>query len=118
MHWKKMGQIYRAEYIHPKLASHAANPLPVLLEGDVYRVFFSGRDEQNRSSVGFLDLDILSREVLSVHDRRYSSMGRSTVFIRMGSVLGIVMRSASKPTCCLWVGNVMPANTGAATLDA
>jgi hypothetical protein len=60
-HWKKLGQIYTPKEIgrHPKLLSHAANPLPVHLDGDVYRVFFSGRDEKNRSSVGAVDIDLV-----------------------------------------------------------
>ena len=69
MVWKKLGRIYRPEPIHPQLFSHAANPLAVLLKGDVYRIFLSGRDLQNRSSVGFVDVDIVKREVLYVHDK-------------------------------------------------
>lgn len=35
MHWRKLGQIYSADTDrHPKLATHAANPLPVRIEGD------------------------------------------------------------------------------------
>ncbi|MEM7376709.1 MAG: hypothetical protein AAF460_04300 [Pseudomonadota bacterium] len=52
---------------HPKLLSHAANPLPVHLKGDVYRVFFSGRDQHNRSSVGAVDLDVSTGCVVATH---------------------------------------------------
>jgi hypothetical protein len=38
MKWKKLGQLYCPEELHPKLNSHAANPLPVWLEGDVFRI--------------------------------------------------------------------------------
>lgn len=66
--WRKLGLLYvpAAAGRHPKLLTHAANPLPVHLQGDVYRVFYSGRDARNRSSVGAVDIDILRREV--VHD--------------------------------------------------
>ena len=35
-HWKKLGQLYvpRESGQHPKLLSHAANPLPLHLAGD------------------------------------------------------------------------------------
>ena len=64
MHWRKLGQLYAPASVHPKLATHAANPLAVWREGDVYRVFYSGRDSRNRSSVGFVDMDILRREIV------------------------------------------------------
>lgn len=58
--WRKLGLIYapRPSGQHPKLLTHAANPLAVRLSGDVYRVFFSGRDAFNRSSVGAVDIDL------------------------------------------------------------
>jgi len=62
-----VGLLYCPEPLHPKLASHAANPLAVFLSGDIYRVFFSGRDNKNRSSVGFVDVDILKRKVVYIH---------------------------------------------------
>jgi hypothetical protein len=39
--WKKLGQLYvpKVGGQHPKLISHAANPLPVHMSGDVYRIF-------------------------------------------------------------------------------
>ena len=88
MVWKKLGRIYRPEPIHPKLFSHAANPLAVLLKGDVYRIFFSGRDLQNRSSVGFVDVDIVKREVLYVHDKPVFEHGLKNSFYSHGVSIG------------------------------
>lgn len=88
MHWKKLGQLYSPEPVHPKLVSHAANPLAVLLDGDVFRVFFSGRDEQNRSSVGFVDVDIVKREVVYVHDRPVFEHGREGSYYSHGVSIG------------------------------
>jgi hypothetical protein len=67
--WKKLGQLYvpTDRGRHPKLISHAANPLPIHITGDIYRIFFSGRDENNRSSVGAVDVDIVQRKVLVDH---------------------------------------------------
>lgn len=88
MHWRKLGQLYCPEPIHPKLISHAANPLAVLLEGDVYRIFFSGRDAQNRSSVGFVDMDIVKREVVYIHDRPVFEHGAENTFYSHGVSIG------------------------------
>ena len=50
--WEKLGLIYTplGRNRHPKLLTHAANPLPVLIEGDLYRIYYSGRDINNKSS--------------------------------------------------------------------
>lgn len=69
--WKKLGLIYMpsTDGRHPKLLTHAANPLPVNVDGDVYRIFYSGRDQRNRSSVGVVDIDIAKRIVIKdYHD--------------------------------------------------
>ena len=67
--WRKLGQLYcpGESGRHEKLLSHAANPLPVRLDGNVYRVFYSGRDAQNRSSVGAVDIDLVTRTVIQDH---------------------------------------------------
>lgn len=88
MRWKKLGQLYSPTYIHPKLASHAANPLAIYLEDDIYRVFFSGRDERNRSSVGFVDVDIIKREVVYIHDRPVFEHGAEHSFYSHGVSIG------------------------------
>jgi hypothetical protein len=69
MAWRKLGLLFspQGEQRHPKLLTHAANPLPVQLDGDIYRVFFSGRDALNRSSVGAVDIDLVKRRVVREH---------------------------------------------------
>ena len=88
MLWKKLGQIFIPESVHPKLVSHAANPLPVHMEGDVYRVVYSGRDINNRSSVGFVDVDIIRRKVVYVHDRPVFEYGTEGSFYSHGVSIG------------------------------
>ncbi|OAB63459.1 hypothetical protein AY599_17295 [Leptolyngbya valderiana BDU 20041] len=65
--WKKLDLLFTLDALHPKLHSHASNPLPIHLYDDVYRFFYSGRDRQNRSSVSFVDIDILKRVVVYTH---------------------------------------------------
>jgi hypothetical protein len=88
MRWDKLGQLYSPEPVHPKLASHAANPLAVLLKGDVYRIFFSGRDVLNRSSVGYIDVDILKHDVVYVHDKPVFEHGPENSFYSHGVSIG------------------------------
>lgn len=88
--WVKLGQLYtpRASGQHPKLFSHAANPLPLHLGDDVYRVFFSARDQQNRSSVGAVDVDILKRQVVAEHWQPFFEHGPAGSFYSDGVSIG------------------------------
>jgi len=88
MPWKKMGQLYAPRAVHPKLCTHAANPLAIWIEDDIYRVFYSGRDAENRSSVGFVDVDILLRRVIRVHDRPVFEHGGPDTFYSHGVSIG------------------------------
>lgn len=89
-YWKKLGQLYtpKSGGRHPKLISHAANPLPVYMEGDVYRIFFSGRDELNRSSVGAVDVDIFQRKVIKEHHFPFFEHGPTGSFFSDGISIG------------------------------
>lgn len=88
--WEKLGQIYvpKQGARHPKLVSHAANPLPVHLEDNVYRVFFSGRDESNRSSVGAVDIDLLEFRVVKEHYLPFFEHGPEGSFFADGVSIG------------------------------
>lgn len=89
-HWQKLGLLYcpPCDGRHPKLLTHAANPLPVHLKGDVYRVFYSGRDSDNRSSVGAVDIDIVRREVVCEHLQPFFQHGPDTSFYANGVSIG------------------------------
>ncbi len=88
MRWRKLGQLYSPQSVHPKLSSHAANPLAILLEGDHYRVFFDGRDSQNRSSVGFVDVDIKKRAAIYIHNKPAFEHGHENSFYSHGVSIG------------------------------
>lgn len=89
-YWKKLGQLYtpKPSGRHSKLISHAANPLAVHMEGDVYRIFFSGRDEFNRSSVGAVDVDIVQRKIINEHYAPFFEHGPIGSFFSNGVSIG------------------------------
>ena len=88
--WLKLGLLYCPADTcrHPKLLSHAANPLPVHIDGDLYRIFFSGRDADNRSSVGAVDIDIVSRKVIQEHSQPFFEHGPEGSFYADGVSIG------------------------------
>lgn len=64
MKWIKLGRLYQVENDNPHLVTHAANPLPKHLHDDTYRVYYNGRDVNNRSSVSYVDIDIVKRALV------------------------------------------------------
>jgi len=58
MPWIRLGLVYSPTGTKPWARSHAALPVPVQIAPSVFRVFFSTRDQENRSSVGWVDLDL------------------------------------------------------------
>ena len=96
--WQKLGLLYcpREQGNHPKLLSHAANPLPVFIEDNLYRIFYSGRDADNRSSVGAVDVDIARRVVIREHEFPFFMHGPEGSFYADGVSIG----------CCYQVNGV------------
>jgi hypothetical protein len=88
MKWEKLGLLYTPQALHPKLLSHAANPLALPLEGDRYRVFYSARDAANRSSVGYVDIDLGARRVVYVHPEPVFEHGPPESFYSHGVSIG------------------------------
>lgn len=88
--WKKLGLLYRHSGYgkKSKLFSHAANPLPVLIKDDIYRIFFSSRDIDNRSSVGAVDVDIVKREVIKEYSEPFFEYGPKGSFYADGVSIG------------------------------
>lgn len=58
MHWRKLGLVFCPAGEFPWMRSHAANPVAEVLDSTRCRVYFSARDEANRSSIAWLELDL------------------------------------------------------------
>ena len=89
-HWKKLGRLYTPQVSgrHHKLISHAANPLPVHLNGDTYRVFYSGRDVRNRSSIGAVDINIKEQAIVCDHFNPFFEHGSPGCYYSDGISVG------------------------------
>lgn len=81
MHWRKLGMVLDVTQ-HPRewMHSHAMTPFAEFLRDDIYRVYFSGRDGQNRSLVGYADIDVVRAEVLDVAERPVLGLGELGCF--------------------------------------
>lgn len=67
MHWKKLGNIYdpnKSRKKHSRLISHASNPTPIKIGKDIFRIYFSGRDKYNRSSISAFEYNIKEMRII------------------------------------------------------
>ena len=58
MNWCKQGLIFSPSGQYPWMQTHAVCPIPLRLEGDLYRVYFGCRDAQNHPHIGYVEFDI------------------------------------------------------------
>jgi hypothetical protein len=58
IHWQKRGLIITPQRGLAWMVSHAMIPVAEQRDGSLYRIYFSGRDESNRSLIGHAELDI------------------------------------------------------------
>lgn len=58
MAWKKLGLIYSPEDLGVTNRTHASLPVPIHLEGQIYRILFASRDEFNRSFIYYIDVEL------------------------------------------------------------
>lgn len=58
MKWVKKGLIFEPAGQHEWVTTHAMLPVADRINGDLYRIFFSGRDKLNRSLTGYVEIDI------------------------------------------------------------
>lgn len=56
--WQKIGQIYCPSGEKKWLQSHAAVPIADHVAGDVFKIYFSSRNEHNQSFTGYVVVDI------------------------------------------------------------
>ena len=58
MSWRRLGLVFVPDGSQPWARSHAALPAPFHLAGDIFRFFFSSRDAERRSHVGWADVEV------------------------------------------------------------
>ena len=96
--WSKLGKIFEPSehFFHPKLQSHASNPVPVSLGNNIFRIFYSARDDKNRSSVGAIDFNITSLEIVKIFDYPLLLHGGQDSFFSHGISLGNFYKNGSR----------------------
>jgi hypothetical protein len=81
MRWRRLGVVFNPVERHQWMFSHASNPVAEHLEADVFKIYFSCRDRQQRSSVGYVVIDLKRpQEVLDVAESPVIEPGERGAF--------------------------------------
>lgn len=100
MKWKKLGLLFSGDSEVDWYVSHASLPVPALLDGDTYRVFFSGRDERNRARIGFFDFLLEEKaKVVNVSKQAILDLGVLGAFDDNGVTSSWITQHNSKYFC-------------------
>jgi len=93
MSWRKLGLVFCPDGRDPLMKSHASHPVALHQEAGIYRIFFCSRDEENRSSIFSLLID-LERPLkpLEVRTEPHLSFGQRGSFDESGVTLGNILR--------------------------
>jgi hypothetical protein len=103
--WQRLGRIFGADQRNRFFASHASYPTPLVVGAGVVRVFFSPRDDQNRSSIAYLDLGLDGDrfEVLRVPDMPLLEPGPRGAFDDCGASVSCVIADNAQ-LCVYYLG--------------
>ncbi len=90
MLWKKVGLVYNANKFKTTLKQHSAlAPEPILIDENIIRVFFGGRDEKGISRIFFADVDARNpKEILHTSNTPSLDIGEEGCFDDNGVIPG------------------------------
>lgn len=92
MGWTRLGHVFVPDGSRPWARSHAALPTPLHLHDDIFRFFFSSRDADKRSHIGWVDVEITDRpRVVAMADEPVLSPGEDGAFDDSGVSIGCVI---------------------------
>jgi hypothetical protein len=81
MKWVKKGLIFKPEGQYEWVTTHAMLPITDHICGDLYRIYFSGRDKLNRSLTGYIEIDITNpQRILKLSSEPILSLGSLGAF--------------------------------------
>lgn len=97
MTWRKLGRIYQPDGSRLWGRAYAANPVAEHVAGDRFRIYFSARDAENRSSIGWIEIDLaLPTRVLKESTQPVLRPGEDGFFDDAGCSIGCITRIGDK----------------------
>jgi len=105
MRWRKLGRVFEPRDHAAWMRSHAANPVAEHRGAEVFRIYFSSRDERNRSSIAWVEIDLRRPlEVLRVAEQPVLAPGPAGAFDDSGTSMGCLIRQPDGTRLLYYVG--------------
>lgn len=93
MKWDKLGLIFCADHNSDLMVTAAHAPVPIHLEGDIFRIYFGSYDSTGRSRIYYLELNIENpREILYLSSAHVLDIGASGFFDDNGVLPSDIVR--------------------------
>ncbi len=98
--WRKLGLLFFNRGVSPELQTHSSTPFAHQLDEHLFRVYFSARDKNNRSSIGTFDFDMRKpMESVRVHASALLNPGPRGSFDSCGVSMGSMIQKNNE----LWL---------------
>ena len=111
MPWKKIGRIFCPHENYEWMCSHAALPIAEHRSVDIYRIYFSSRNRENISSIGYLDIDLNAPcNVLNLSNKPVLRAETSQKFEKHGVTASSIIKN-QYGTCMYYTGWNLEADT-------
>jgi predicted GH43/DUF377 family glycosyl hydrolase len=92
MRWTKLGRLYQPSGQKEWAKSYAANPTAEHIKDDLFRIYFSTRDDKNRSSIGSVVIDLKEPgRILEEAADPVLSPGELAMFDDSGASIGCII---------------------------
>jgi hypothetical protein len=93
MKWQRLGRVFEASGQRPWIVSHGSVPTPELIDGSLYRIYFTPRDQKGRSVIAYLVIDINEpTRVLDLSEEPALAPGEPGAFDDSGAMFSWIVR--------------------------
>ena len=97
MKWKKNGLIFTAKNNHNWMKSYASLPIADKISTNIYRIYFSTRNSQNRSFIGYVEWDIEKpNKILKICKKLILGPGKLGAFDDTGTMASSLVNHKEK----------------------
>ena len=93
MKWSKKGLIIKPTGKLDWMVTHASIPFAENIDGDLYRIYFAGRDSRNRSQIGYIEVNINEpQKILYITEKPVLHLGSLGAFDDSGVMPSWIIR--------------------------
>ena len=97
MKWEKLGRIFEASSQRPWIVTHGSVPIPEHIRDDLFRIFFSPRDEQGRSNISYITIHLNEpARVLDICEAPCLAPGQIGSFDDSGAMCSWIVRNGGQ----------------------